>query len=67
VRATADGALWLPRSARPLASRLSTMPVLQHAGASATALLEHGVLAGEDLPLTIVPDAPRALDGWRFA
>jgi hypothetical protein len=25
------------------------------------------VLGGEDLPLTIIPDAPRALDGWRFA
>lgn len=64
---TADGALWLPRSARPLASRLSTMPVVQHAGAPAAALLEHGVLGNEDLPLTIVPDAPKALDGWRFA
>jgi len=63
---TADGAVWLPRSARPLASRLSTMPVVEHAGASAAALLEHGVLADEDLPLTIVPDAPRGLDGWRF-
>lgn len=64
---TADGPVWLPRSVRPLASRLSTMPVLEHAGAPASALVEHGVLGGEDLPLTIIPDAPRALDGWRFA
>lgn len=64
---TADGPLWLPRSARPLASRLSTMPVVEHAGAPAAALREHGVLGSEDLPLTIVPDAPNALDGWRFA
>jgi mannose-6-phosphate isomerase-like protein (cupin superfamily) len=63
---TADGALWLPRSARALASRLSTMPAVEHAATSAETLLEHGVLAGEDLPLTIVPDAPKALDGWRF-
>ena len=64
---TAEGAFWLPRSAQPLASRLSMMPVVEHAGPAAAALLEHGVLASEDLPLTIVPDAPRALDGWRFA
>ena len=64
---TADGVVWLPRSARPLASRLSTMPAVEHAGGSAAPLLEHGVLGSEDLPLTIVPDTPRALDGWRFA
>ncbi len=64
---TADGAVWLPRRARSLASRLSTMPTVEHAGAAASALLEHGVLGSEDLPLTIVPDAPTALDGWRFA
>jgi hypothetical protein len=64
---TADGTVWLPRSAQPLASRLSTMPLVEHAGPAAAALLEHGVLAAEDLPLTIVPEAPRALDGWRFA
>ncbi|HEY7517898.1 MAG TPA: cupin domain-containing protein [Methylomirabilota bacterium] len=64
---TADGALWLPRAARPLASRLSTMPTVEHPGAAATALVAHGVLGSEDLPLTIVPDAPETLDGWRFA
>lgn len=64
---SADGVVWLPRGARSLASRLSTMPAVDHAGAAADALLAHGVLGNEDLPLTIVPDAPRALDGWRFA
>jgi cupin superfamily protein len=64
---TADGAVWLPRRARALASRLSTMPAVEHAAASSAPLLEHGVLGSEDLPLTIVPDAPTALDGWRFA
>jgi hypothetical protein len=64
---TADGVVWLPRSARQLASRLSTMPMVEHVGSAAAALLEHGVLGAENLPLTIVPDAPAALDGWRFA
>lgn len=64
---TADGALWLPAAARPLAARLATMPALAGASRAAAALRHHGVLAPEDLPLTIVPDAPRALDGWRFA
>jgi hypothetical protein len=36
--------------------------------ARAVALLRaQGILAGEDLPLRIVPDDVRALDGWRFA
>jgi hypothetical protein len=30
-------------------------------------LLAHGLLGPEDLPLRILPDRPRALDGWRFA
>jgi hypothetical protein len=64
---TADGAVWLPRGAQALAARLSTMPAVEHVAPSAASLLEHGVLASEDLPLTIVPDAPKALDGWRFA
>ena len=64
---TADGALWLPLAVRPLAARLSTMPAVEHAAPTAAPLLQHGVLAAEDLPLTIVPDAPKALDGWRFA
>ena len=64
---TADGEHWLPAAARPLAERLSTMPAVERAPRAAAALLDHGVLAPEDLPLTIVPDAPKALDGWRFA
>lgn len=64
---TADGERWLPAAARPLAARLSTMPAVKRAPRAAAALLDHGLLAPEDLPLTIVPDAPKALDGWRFA
>jgi hypothetical protein len=40
---------------------------VEHADAAAAALVEHGVLGREDLPLTILPEAPKALDGWRFA
>jgi hypothetical protein len=43
------------------------MPAVARAPRAAAPLLAHGLLAREDLPLTIVPDAPRALDGWRFA
>jgi len=64
---TADGELWMPAAARAFATRLSTMPAVDRAPRAAAALLAHGLLAPEDLPLTIVPDAPEALDGWRFA
>jgi hypothetical protein len=40
---------------------------VERAARAAAFLLAHGLLAPEDLPLTIVPDAPKALDGWRFA
>ena len=64
---TADGAVWLPASARALAVRLSEMPVVEDPPRAAGVLVAHGLLAPEDLPLTIVPDTPAALDGWRFA
>ena len=64
---TADGERWMPAGARALAARLSTMPAVQHAPRAAASLLAHGLLAPEDLPLSIVPDAPGTLDGWRFA
>lgn len=64
---TADDELWMPAAVRPLASQLATMPAVARAPRAAAPLLAHGLLAREDLPLTIVPDAPRALDGWRFA
>jgi hypothetical protein len=64
---TAEGELWLPAAAWPLAGPLSTMSAVRGAPRAAAVLLERGLLAAEDLPLTIVPDAPRGLDGWRFA
>lgn len=69
---TPAGALWLPAAAQPLARGLAAMPSLSRAevrghGDAFSLLLAHGILADEDLPLRIVPDNPRALDGWRFA
>lgn len=68
---TPDGALWLPAAARPLGRALATMPSLTrreiHDGGALRVLLAHGILGDEDLPLRIVPDDPKALDGWRFA
>jgi len=64
---TPEGAAWLPQSARPLAARLAGMPTVAASEPAAAPLVALGVLAPEDLPLVIVPDAPRALDGWRFA
>jgi hypothetical protein len=69
---TPEGRIRLPAAAYPLARRLALMPSLTRAerGTSAeglVALLEAGLVGPEDLPLTIVPARPRALDGWRFA
>jgi hypothetical protein len=69
---TPEGEVWLPAAARPLARRLEAMPWVGRAEAARStaglaALLAWGVLADEDLPLSIVPDRPAALDGWRFA
>ena len=68
---TGDGAeIPLPRGARTLARRLAMMPSVPRSGPHMTAtsaLLTYGLLAPHDLPLRIVPDDPRALDGWRFA
>jgi hypothetical protein len=38
----------------------------QRVGALA-ALIAHGLLAPRDLSLRMLPEDPRALDGWRFA
>jgi len=43
------------------------MPAVAASTAAAAPLVELGVLAPEDLPLVLAPDAPHALDGWRFA
>ena len=69
---TPDGVLQLAAASRPLSRRLSLMPSLPWPrGAPARTalgpLLEHGIVAPQDLPLRIVPDDTRSLDGWRFA
>ena len=66
------GSVRLPGCAYAAARRLGAMPswravtLAQRVGALA-ALIEHGLLAPRDLPLRILPEDPRALDGWRFA
>lgn len=66
------GALRLPALAHAAARRLGMMPswravtAAQRAGGLG-ALIEHGLLAPRDLPLRVLPEDPRALDGWRFA
>jgi JmjC domain len=69
---TPDGVVWLPAAARRLGCDLATMPSLARREARKSqralgVLLAHGILGDEDLPLQIVPDDPKALDGWRFA
>jgi hypothetical protein len=68
---TPEGGVRLPAAVGPLAARLALMPVLRGRAASETPALRRltrlGILGPHDLPLRIIPDAPRSLDGWRFA
>ena len=64
---TPDGAAWLPDVTRDIAGRLADMPAVASGARGTAPLVALGVLAPMDLPLRIVPDEPRALDGWRFA
>lgn len=69
VRTGDGGDITLPPSTRSLARRLAMMPTVVRDGsytAASSALLRYGLLAPHDLPLRIVPDDPRHLDGWRF-
>jgi hypothetical protein len=66
-----EGVLRLPRVSRPFGDWLALMPsfaspVTEHARRALAPLLALGIVAPQDLPLRIVPDEPRALDGWRF-
>jgi hypothetical protein len=36
-------------------------------GEALPTLIAHGIVGSQDLPLVVLPEAPRALDGWRFA
>lgn len=62
----------LPAAARSLAARLSTMPCWRRPltgpqRGRLSILIEQGIVAPRDLPLRIIPEDPRLLDGWRFA
>jgi hypothetical protein len=68
---TPGNTLWLPAATRRLARHLVGMPVLTRAeaerqGDGTAALLAHGVLGDEELPMLIVPREPAKLDGWHF-
>jgi hypothetical protein len=68
---TPDGVLRLPAATRPFGDRLALMPsFVPPLGASARTalapLLDHGILAPQDLPMRILPDDAGALDGWQF-
>jgi hypothetical protein len=70
VRTGDGGEISLPRSTLSLARRLAMMPSVARRGrymGATSGLVTYGLLAPHDLPLRIVADDPRALDGWRFA
>ena len=64
---TPEGIAWLPARTRALAAQLAGMPAVAADTRDAAPLVKLGVLAPEDLPQALVPEAPRTLDGWRFA
>lgn len=59
----------VPRAARRLAPQLAMMASFPRGalGTALPALIAHGIVGPQDLPLVVVPETPRALDGWRFA
>ncbi|MGH7313244.1 MAG: hypothetical protein ACREJV_08730, partial [Candidatus Rokuibacteriota bacterium] len=68
---TPAGPVWLPATTRRLARHLPAMPSLTRAEArrhddGTAALVAHGILGDEDLPLLVVPHNPAELDGWNF-
>ena len=67
---TPDGVLHCPRTIWPLATRLALMPSVRWRGgrtaAALSTLVQAGILAPHDLPLRILPDNAKALDGWAF-
>ncbi len=68
---TPDGILHLPSATRTISHRLGLMPSFplpsgSPSRAALAPLLDHGIVAPQDLPLRIVPDDATTLDGWRF-
>jgi hypothetical protein len=68
---TADGEVArLPAALHSWAASLAVMPSLRRGDvppAALAPLVKSGVLAPVDLPCSVRPDRPRALDGWAFA
>ena len=68
---TPGGVVRLPVTARSLARRLAAMPYFDRAATrrpsrALASLLELGVVGPQELPLRIIPDDPKSLEGWRF-
>jgi hypothetical protein len=59
----------VPRSARRLARELEAMGSFSREalGTALPALIAHGIVGPQDLPLVVMPGKPSSLDGWRFA
>jgi hypothetical protein len=59
----------VPRLTRAVADNLALMASFPRAtlGRALPGLEARGIVGSQDLPLVVVPDAPAALDGWRFA
>lgn len=57
----------VPRAVGRLARHLAVMADVPRDGSRVLAALEAlGIVGAQELPLAIVPDAPRELDGWNF-
>jgi hypothetical protein len=68
---TPDGTFRLPASTRAVSLPLASMPSLAapittRERTALAPLIEHGIVGPQELPLRIVPDDARGLDGWRF-
>jgi hypothetical protein len=59
----------VPRVVRRFARELAMMASFPPAalGNALAPLVAHGIVGPEDLPLVVVPEASKALDGWRFS
>jgi hypothetical protein len=63
------GQVAIPSDGAGLGASLEMMAefATSRVGAASATLLDHGIVAPVDLPQVVVPEAPDALEGWRFA
>ncbi|MBM3222147.1 MAG: hypothetical protein FJZ38_26410 [Candidatus Rokubacteria bacterium] len=63
------GRVTMPHSVRRFTSTLALMGSFTREvlGDALPALDAYGIVAPQDLPQVVIPEAPAALDGWRFA